>query len=79
MVKCRATGPDGELILAFGLSRANVERLTAGQPIRIRGAEIGLPKLSMMIFFGETEREMDTMLRAHRLIGPETVVNEEPK
>ncbi len=51
----------GELIL-LGLSRMNIERLIAGQPIKFDGAEIGLPGLTVGILFGETEQAMEQSL-----------------
>lgn len=45
-------------ILGFGLSRANIEKLTAGQPIHVWLDEMGLEKTDLFIFFGETEEQM---------------------
>ena len=49
---------DGKSILIVGLSRNNVELLMQDQPVHIRPqemAEMGLPEMSIVLLFGETE------------------------
>jgi hypothetical protein len=75
MVKFSATGDDGKTLLGFGLSRGNIERLVAGQPIRVRGKDIHRPDLEVMIFFGETEADMEQELRNLGAIGENTVIH----
>ncbi len=45
----------GDTII-LGLSRTNIERLQAGQPISFDGATIGLEGKTFVILFGETEK-----------------------
>ena len=68
---------DGKLFLGFGLSRGNIDKLTAGNPIVIDLAEVSVPtgiKLdgSLLIFFGETEEQMTDWIA--EFIGPDTKV-----
>lgn len=79
MITATATGPDGKRILMLGITRENIKRLIAGQPIRV-GAEShpGFPEDVMVaIFFGETERDITEALKG--LIGPDTKVVAVPR
>lgn len=60
----------------FGLSRENITRLTAGEPIVIRLNEHGLtgPAISLVLCYGETEEALALELR--EFIGPQTVVRD---
>jgi hypothetical protein len=53
--------------MIFGLSRQNVNRLLAGQPIRFNLKDLNLPPADVVIFFGETEEAMMKDLEAHGL------------
>ena len=70
---------DGKTYLGAGLSRENINRLTDGRPIRIDLPKQGVPKIDgkIMIFFGETERELQQQIA--EFIGPETKVNIDPR
>lgn len=68
-----ATGKDKKVI-GLGLSAKNVELLKEGKPIVVKGEEIGLPRVEIFIFYGETEESMKEDLKG--FIGPETVVKE---
>lgn len=73
---------NNEDILLLGITRANVEKLIAGNLIRISRATHGegIPEgLTIVIFFGETEREMQKQFKASGLIGPETKVKIYPR
>jgi hypothetical protein len=79
VVIATASQPDGRSVIVLGLTRGNVDRLTAGQPVHI-GADShpGFPAgLVVTIFFGETERDLTDALRS--LIGPETKIVGVPK
>lgn len=65
----------GGRVLGFGLARANVERLQAGEPITARLDEMGLPGVSVVIWFGETEAAMEAELRGAGLIGDDCLVH----
>ena len=45
-------------IIILGLSRANIDKLVAGDPIRFTGDVLGLPDKVFYITFGETETEI---------------------
>lgn len=53
--------------LVLGLSRQNIQRLLAGQPIRFNLAELALGSGEVVIFFGETEATMLKDLEQHGL------------
>jgi hypothetical protein len=57
MITAVAKANDGTRIILLGVSRGNVTRLTAGQPIRVSAASHpGFPDdVTVMIVFGETE------------------------
>lgn len=53
------TKSGGRLLIMLGLSRLNVERLMAGEPIKMTPELHDLPPtLEIGIFFGETEEAM---------------------
>ena len=60
MIKFSATNTEtGQPILGIGLSRANCDKLLAGQPILFdTSAMEGLPDLAVYIMAGETEEDM---------------------
>lgn len=75
MIKFAGTSKRGTPLIGFGLSRANCEKLLAGQPIRISVDEMN-PDLDIevIIFAGETEAAMHADFKKHGLIGPGTKV-----
>jgi hypothetical protein len=78
MIKFKAT-VGGKLVLGLGLSRVNVALLTEGKPILVHGADVGMPDLGhVVIFFGETERDLIHELNKHGAIGPDTIVHPLP-
>jgi len=78
MIKFRATSDDGP-VLGLGLSRMNVALLTEGKPIVVYGKDVGLPEVAkVLIFFGETERDLVAELRRHGAIDEDTIVNPVP-
>lgn len=79
MIKAKADAGDRTLWL-FGLSRGNINRLMAGQPILIRGNDLGLEKpVDITIIFGETEEDMEIMLRREGMITEQTETHYDPK
>jgi hypothetical protein len=78
MIKATAT-LNGRETLMIGLSFGNLDRFRA-EPgdtfIKIDGKEMGLP-LDVLIFSGETEAHMQTMMAG--AIGPNTIVHVDPK
>jgi hypothetical protein len=80
MIKFKGTDGHGGTVLGLGLSRINVALLTEGKPIVVKGADVGLPELSeVLIFFGETERDLMAELRRRGAIGPDTIVHPTPE
>lgn len=68
--------------LMLGLSRENITRLIAGQPIVVKKATHGdgVPAgWEIVILFGETELEMKQSLEKVGLIKPDTKVTVDPR
>jgi hypothetical protein len=57
LIKARIENPEKGDLLVFGLSRENIDRLTADQPIKVDLTEMGL-KGSILIFFKETTGDL---------------------
>jgi hypothetical protein len=60
--------PLGQPVLFLGLSGENVTRLSAGEPIYIRGedlAALGLPAVPVVIHYGRTEQAILDELAEH--------------
>lgn len=58
MIKAAGKTGIGQDFLFLGLSGENVTRLVAGEPIRIRSAEmsaLGLPPMLIVLHYGRTE------------------------
>jgi hypothetical protein len=63
MVIARAIVANRDTVI-LGLSRLNTERLLDNQPIRIQGADLGLPGINIIILAGDTEQSMLEDLRS---------------
>lgn len=66
MIKALKTMPDGPLLI-FGLSKENIKRLLAGDPILASMSDFGLPG-RFMILAGDTEESIARELVDHRLL-----------
>jgi hypothetical protein len=67
----------GRMLIGLGLSRENINRLTAGQPIIVRGETLGVPHMDITIMFGETEALLAQEIKTAGLIGPDTIIHTE--
>lgn len=69
MIKAVATQKDGSTAVFLGLSRENVDRLLANQPIAVKLRELhpDLPDLTVILLGGETEADIAEDLR---VLGP---------
>jgi hypothetical protein len=79
VIKAAATQPDGRKLLVLGLSFKNLDkfRAEAGDTfIRIDGEQMDLP-IDVLIFSGETEAHMQTMVGA--AVTAATIVHIDPK
>jgi hypothetical protein len=68
---------DGGLLLVFGLSDLNIEKLKEGKPMHISRKSHGMAipdKMDIVIFTGKDEAEMRKALDS--LIGPATIVDQ---
>lgn len=72
MIKFAVKGDRGRRVVGLGLSRENVKRLKAGDPIHIHLNDLGFPNMECLIFYGETEEKMFETYKD--LIGPDTQV-----
>ena len=71
MLKFTARDRDGKIGYFFGLSRGNIDRLTAGQPIAVNLADMGGPDIPIRILFDETEVELFNALQKAGMIPSE--------
>jgi hypothetical protein len=67
MIKATGGSRDGTPLLILGLSRANTEKLLAGQPIRVRTDHVDprLPAMNIVLMGGETEADIAAELGQH--------------
>ena len=75
MIKLAGETEKGPLFI-LGLSHANLDRMRAGQPVKVDLTELGYSG-DVVIFTGETEESMAEEMR--ELIGPKTVVKGWPE
>jgi len=74
MIRFLASGPT----IGLGLSRENINRLVAGQPVRVTFKSVGFQEEGqVVVFFGETEQEMAKQLIDGGMITPDTKINKE--
>ena len=75
MIKFTASGQD-LTVIGLGLEPENVRRLQAGEPIRVRLADLGFTGASgaiqVIIFSGSSREALVEAMRP--FIGPETVI-----
>lgn len=76
MIKFTAAGA-GVTLVGLGLEPENIRRMQAGQPIRVRLADLGFTgavgSVQIMIFTGDNVDAMQAALKP--FIGPDTVVH----
>lgn len=68
MIKLAGRTGLGEPIVILGLTRENIDRLTAGQPVAITPrelAQLDCPEVMIVIHYGETERDILDDFAAH--------------
>ena len=70
MIKAKAKNT-----IILGLSRENIIRLKAGQPIKFDMTELGVPDMTMFIFYGDTEGQIEKMFREQGLINENTIIH----
>lgn len=79
MIKFTASG-DGLVLVGLGLEEGNLERMRAGNPVRVRLSDLGfvgaVGAVQIVIFAGTDARSMAKDLK--QFIGPDTVVHLEP-
>jgi hypothetical protein len=63
MIKATGYTSDNMPLLIIGLSGESMTRLMADEPIRIDTANLGLPRMSILIVGGRTEDAIATNLR----------------
>jgi len=78
VIKFTATG-QGVTLVGLGLEPANITKMQAGQPVRVRLSDLGFTgaagAIQIMIFTGESAAAMQESLKP--FIGPDTVVHVE--
>lgn len=83
MVIVRASNPkNGNQLFMLGLSRENLSRLQLDKPIHLKKETHGdgVPEgWEFVLFFGETEQDMQEMFVKSGMIGPDTKVHVDPR
>jgi hypothetical protein len=84
MIIARGTREGGDQVLFLGLSKKNVERMQAGDPVvvaeRTNAPKGSLPPgFEIVIFTGETELEMLEQCKKRGLVRSETEINIDPR
>lgn len=69
MIKAAATTKDGRIMLVFGLSRLNCERLLKGKPIQFDCREFGVDA-EVLIMGGDTEQAIVDEIKAAGVVLP---------
>lgn len=77
MIKFSGGGPGARRLIGFGISRANVEQLMKGHPIKASLDELFVKNTDVIIFFGETEELMRKELQKY--IGEATTLIDRKK
>lgn len=67
MIKFRANGKNGDLY-GFGLTAKNIELLKQGKPVVVDMREVGVPNMTIALFYGETEEELAEELKKHGML-----------
>lgn len=66
MLKAIAIQEDGRKVVILGIDARNVRRMKEGDPIHVKGEELGLTEIkSIVIAYGETMDALVGEMRAH--------------
>lgn len=64
MIRAVHTNPEGRKLLILGIDKTNVERIKAGQPILVKGDQMGLDlPIDVAILYGESLDDVAKSLR----------------
>lgn len=72
MIKFIAETSTDRMLLGFGLSAKNIERLMAGEEIRMKGEDLGLDEIDIVFLYGRTEQDMVDQLTARGVMNDAT-------
>lgn len=75
MIKAAGRDGNGRPLLVLGITAENVAKLKQGDPILIRSEQmgrLGLPELSLVICYGDTEGNIIAELEAQGLTDEDT-------
>jgi hypothetical protein len=81
MIIARGSSNGGELLI-LGLSHGNINRLLAGQPMRMTRQTHGdgVPDgWTIVIMAGESEQALEQVLRQAGALGPQTTIIVDPR
>lgn len=65
MIRAVLTVEDGSKTILMGLSAGNIDRLTNGSPILLKGKSVNMPEINILIVYGDTQAEVFAMLKQH--------------
>ena len=75
MLKFKMDGEGGKVMIGLGLTRENIDRLVAGEPVLAKLEQIDMPKVEVAIFFGESLP--DLLKELAPWVGPDTKMRDE--
>ena len=63
---------NGRVIIGLGITADNLQELQEGRPIFVAGESVNLPRVDIIIHYGESEYELTEQVAS--VIGPQTEV-----
>lgn len=58
MIRAAVPQKNGNTKLLIGLEQESIDLLLAGKPLKFNAADVGLPKVDIMLFAGTTSEDM---------------------
>ena len=63
---------NGRVIIGLGITADNLRELQKGRPIFVAGESVRLPRVDIVIYYGESEYELTEQMAS--VIGPQTEI-----
>jgi oligoribonuclease (3'-5' exoribonuclease) len=58
MIKFLTRGKDKRTVLGLGITDMNIKMLQQGRPVHVKGEDVQMDRLDIMIFHGKTEADL---------------------
>lgn len=63
MIRCVFEKEGGRKVAVIGMTLATVQRMLEGNPVHIRGEDMALPPLDLVVMYGQSQKELIDTLR----------------